>query len=62
MANRKCSLCEYYYTDEEGHDPDACVGRLKSRVRHYTLCLREAEYNLEVAKTVVKLQAGKEEV
>lgn len=33
MAQRRCSLCGWwYYTDEDGHDLVECVERLKRRV------------------------------
>jgi hypothetical protein len=30
MADRKCSCCGTYYTDETGHDLDKCIEDCKS--------------------------------
>lgn len=59
MANRICSFCGEGYTDETGHDYDACVKRCQEllgyaheNLRHAARYLVNSERNLVEAKRV----------
>ena len=49
MAQRRCSLCGWYYTDEDGHDRVECVERLKMRVAEAERELADARLALAEA-------------
>lgn len=52
MANRKCSYCGTYYTDETGHDYDVCVKSCQERLAWTEKQLVDVKWALEEAKKV----------
>ena len=49
MADRKCSLCGTYYTDEEGHNKNECVWKLQTQVLKTKCDLQQFEEALKEA-------------
>ena len=52
MADKKCSYCGTYYTNETGHNYDQCVEKCKEAVSWYTRGLSNAKWALEKAQEV----------
>jgi hypothetical protein len=50
VADRICSLCGQSYTDQEGHNYDACVIRCKENLKWLTDHSQRIVYALEDAK------------
>ncbi len=61
MAQRICSCCGQDYTDESGHEPNACVQRCRERlarlldnIEDARTCLHKAQERQQQFKQEVK--------
>ena len=50
MADRICSLCGTYYTDEKGHDLDDCWGLIHQQLLKADRVVRGLRYKLAEAQ------------